>query len=82
MRAPAGCGGLTAWRRKPTLVALTGRLAKVARGRGCFGQSESDWVALRAKVGMALRQTTGFVIGLLGLDWDLPDVSTLSHRQR
>ncbi|XDA96624.1 transposase [Sulfitobacter sp. LCG007] len=34
--------------------------------------------------GMALRQTTGFVESLsrlVGLDWSLPDVSTLSRRQ-
>ena len=35
--------------------------------------------------GMALRQTTGFVEGLLslvGLDWVVPDFSTLSRRQK
>ena len=35
--------------------------------------------------GMALRQTTGFVESLLrlvGLDWDVPDFSTLSRRQK
>ena len=35
--------------------------------------------------GMALRQTTGFVEGLLrvvGLDRAVPDVGTLSHRQK
>ncbi len=35
--------------------------------------------------GMALRQTTGFVEGLLrliGLDWAVPDFSTLSRRQK
>ncbi len=34
---------------------------------------------------MALRQTTGFVeslLGLIGLDWDVPDFSTLSRRQK
>lgn len=34
---------------------------------------------------MALRQTTGFVesfLRLTGLDWDVPDFSTLSRRQR
>ena len=34
---------------------------------------------------MALRQTTGFVEGLLkliSLDWAVPDVSTLSRRQK
>jgi len=35
--------------------------------------------------GMALRQTTGFVESLLqlsGLDWSVPDFSTLSRRQK
>ncbi len=35
--------------------------------------------------GMALRQTTGVVESLLqlvGLDWTVPDVSTLSRRQK
>ena len=34
--------------------------------------------------GMALRQTTGFIeslLRLIGLDWDVPDFSTLSRRQ-
>jgi len=33
---------------------------------------------------MAMRQTTGFVESLLrivGLDWEVPDFSTVSHRQ-
>jgi len=36
-------------------------------------------------VGMALRQTTGFVESLLrlvGLDWAVPDFSALSRRQK
>ena len=35
--------------------------------------------------GMALRQTTGFVeslLRLIGLDWEVPDFSTLSRRQK
>jgi hypothetical protein len=34
---------------------------------------------------MALLQTTGFVgslLGLIGLDWHVPDFSTLSRRQK
>ena len=34
---------------------------------------------------MALRQTTGFVeslLGLIGLNWTVPDFSTLSRRQK
>ena len=35
--------------------------------------------------GMALRQTTGVMesqLRLIGLDWDVPDFSTLSRRQK
>ena len=40
---------------------------------------------MKVLFGMALRQTTGFVESLLrltGLDWDVPDFSTLSRRQK
>ena len=40
---------------------------------------------MKVLVGMALRQTTGFVESLLrlvGLGWDVPDFSTLSRRQK
>lgn len=40
---------------------------------------------IKALFGMALRQTAGFVESLLrlaGLDWVVPDFSTLSRRQR
>ncbi len=59
-------------------------------GRRGRQQTYSD-VALQACLsitvlcGMALRQTTGFVENLLqlvGLDWTVPDVSTLSRRQK
>ena len=42
-------------------------------------------VSARTLFGMALRQTTGFVeslLRLIGLDWAVPDFSTLSHRQK
>jgi hypothetical protein len=41
-------------------------------------------LTMKVLFGMALRQTTGFVESLLrlvGLDWDVPDFSTLSRRQ-
>ena len=41
--------------------------------------------AMKVLFGMALRQTAGFVeslLGLIGLDWSVPDFSTLSRRQR
>ena len=40
---------------------------------------------MKVLFGIALRQTTGFVESLLrlvGLDWTVPDVSTLSRRQK
>ena len=40
---------------------------------------------MKVLFGMALRQTTGFVeslLSLIGLDWDVPDFSTLSRRQK
>lgn len=42
-------------------------------------------LTMKVLFGMALRQTTGFVESLLklvGLDWTVPDFSTLSRRQR
>lgn len=42
-------------------------------------------VTMKVLFGMALRKTTGFVESLLrlvGLDWDVPDFSTLSRRQK
>ena len=40
---------------------------------------------MKVLFGMALRQTTGFVeslLQLIGLDWAVPDFSTLCRRQR
>lgn len=42
-------------------------------------------LAMKVLFGMALRQTTGFVeslLKLIGLDWPVPDYSTLSRRQK
>lgn len=42
-------------------------------------------LAMKVLFGMTLRQTTGFVEGLLrlvGLDWTVPDFSTLSRREK
>lgn len=57
------------------------------RGRQPVYSDAAVQTCLTMKVlfGMALRQTTGFVESLLrlvGLDWDVPDFSTLSRRQR
>lgn len=42
-------------------------------------------LSMKVLFGMALRQTTGFVESLLrlvGIDWTVPDFSTLSRRQK
>ncbi len=42
-------------------------------------------LTMKVLFGMALRQTTGFVeslLGLISLDWTVPDFSTLSRRQK
>ncbi|OLS47810.1 hypothetical protein BV379_05580 [Rhodovulum sulfidophilum] len=63
-------------------AAPTGR-----RGRQRIYSDAAIQSCLTMKVlfGMALRQTTGFVESLLrlvGLDWSVPDFSTLSRRQQ
>ena len=42
-------------------------------------------LTMKVLFGMALRQTTGFVeslLGLIELDWAVPNFSTLSRRQK
>ena len=59
-------------------------------GRRGRQQSYSDaavqaCLTMKVLFGMALRQTTGFVeslLRLIGLDWTVPDFSTLCRRQR
>jgi hypothetical protein len=77
-------GSLTIW-FDPEMswdAAPTGR-----RGRQQTYSDAAIQMCLSMKVlfGMALRQTTGFVESLLrlvGLDWSVPDFSTLSRRQK
>src|SRR6056297_1909580 len=77
-------GSLTIW-FDPEMsweAAPTGR-----RGRKKTYSDTAIQTCLTMKVlfGMALRQTTGFVESLLrlvGLDWSVPDFSTLSRRQK
>ena len=66
-----------AWAAKPTSK----------RGRQPVYSDAAVQTCLTMKVlfGMALRQTTGFVeslLRLIGLDWAVPDFSTLSRRQK
>ncbi len=57
------------------------------RGRRPVYSDAAIQTCLTMKVlfGMALRQTTGFVeslLGLISLDWAVPNFSTLSRRQK
>ena len=77
-------GSLTIW-FDPDMVWAAKPTGK--RGRQPVYSDASVQTCLTMKVlfGMALRQTTGFVESLLrltGLDWEVPDFSTLSRRQK
>src|SRR6056297_1063881 len=77
-------GSLTIW-FDPDMVWVPPPTGK--RGRQAQYSDAAIQTCLTMKVlfGMALRQTTGFVESLLrlvGLDWAVPDFSTLSRRQK
>ena len=77
-------GSLTVW-FDPDMVWAAQPTGK--RGRQPVYSDAAVQTCLTMKVlfGMALRQTTGFVeslLRLIGLDWDVPDFSTLSRRQK
>ena len=77
-------GSLTIW-FDPDMIWAAKPTGK--RGRQPVYSAAAVQTCLTMKVlfGMALRQTTGFVDSLLrlvGLDWDVPDFSTLSRRQK
>jgi len=58
---------------------------QTVRGTVCPRNAIQTCLSLKVLFGMALRQTTGFVESLLqlvGLDWTVPDFSTLSRRQK
>ena len=55
---------------------------KTVRGTVFPTNAVQTCLTMKVLLGMALRQTTGFVESLLcliGLDWDVPDFSTLSR---
>ena len=77
-------GSLTFW-FDPDMVWVPPPTGK--RGRQPLYSDAAIQTCLTMKVlfGMALRQTTGFLESLLrlvGLDWAVPDFSTLSRRQK
>jgi hypothetical protein len=58
---------------------------KTVRGTVFPTNAVQTCLTMKVLLGMALRQTTGFVESLLklvGLDWPVPDFSTLSRRQK
>jgi hypothetical protein len=66
-----------AWAAKPT--------GKPGRQPVYSDAAVQTCLTMKVLFGMALRQTTGFVeslLDLIGLDWDVPDFSTLSRRQK
>ena len=77
-------GSLTIW-FDPAMTWAAAPTGK--RGRQPVYSDAAVQTCLTMKVlfGMALRQTTGFVeslLGLIGLDWAVPDFSTISRRQK
>lgn len=66
------------------------RWAATPSGKRGRQQSYSDaaiqtCLTMKVLFGMALQQTTGFVaslLNLIGLDWAVPDFSTLCRRQK
>lgn len=82
--APKQCGSLTIW-FDPEMNWAAELSCK--RGRQQTYSDAAIQACLRMKVlfGMALRQTTGFddsLLRLIGLDWTVPDFSTLCRRQK
>ena len=83
-KALKGRGSLKIWFDPDMIWAAT---PTGKRGRQPVYSDAAVQTCLTMKVlfGMALRQTTGFVeslLRLISLDWDVPDFSTLSRRQK
>ena len=77
-------GSLTIW-FDPKMVWVPPSTGKRGRQRQFSDAAIQTCLTLKVLFGMALRQTTGFVESLLrlvGLDWTVPDFSTLSRRQK
>jgi hypothetical protein len=77
-------GSLTIWFDPATTwaAAPTGTQGR----QRCYSDAAiQTCLTMKVLFGMALRQTTGFVeslVSLIGLDWAVPDFSTLSRRQK
>jgi len=77
-------GSLTIW-FDPDMVWVPRPTGKQGRQRLYSDAAIQTCLTMKVLFGMALRQTTGFVESLLrlvGLDWAVPDFSTLSRRQK
>ncbi len=74
---------LTIW-FDPEMIWDAAPTGKRGRQQTCSDTAIQTCLTMRVPFGMALRQTTGFVESLLrlvGLDWTVPEFSTLSRRQ-
>jgi len=77
-------GSLTIW-FDPQMAWEAAPSGKRGRQQAYSDAAIQTCLTLKVVFGMALRQTTGFVASLLnlaGLDWSVPDFSTLSRRQK
>lgn len=77
-------GSLAIW-FDPAMTWKAAPTGKRGRQRDYSDAAIQTCLTMKVLFGMALRQTTGFVDSLLrlaGLDWDVPDFSTLSRRQK
>ena len=77
-------GSLTIW-FDPEMTWDAAPTGKRGRQQTYSDAAIQTCLTMKVLFGMALRQTTGFVESLLrlvGLDWTVPDFSTLSRRQK
>jgi len=77
-------GSLSIW-FDPEMVWVPPPSGKRGRRQSFSDTAIQACLTLKVLFGMPLRQTTGFVQSLLrlvGLDWDVPDYSTLCRRQK
>lgn len=77
-------GSLTIW-FDPAMTWEAAPTGKRGRQRDYSDAAIQTCLTMKVLFGMALRQTTGFVeslVRLIGLDWAVPDFSTLSRRQK
>lgn len=68
----------------PTMTREAAPIGRRGRQPICSDAAIQTCLTMKVLFGMALRQATGFVesrLQLTGLDWAVPDFSTLSRRQ-